>query len=175
MAGLDVNEFKRHGESFLEFAVRKQKVKHVERLLKHPSTKLTTRASNLILKNKVMKRFLSLLFERGLPANPSYVIKALQKNDSQLLQGALSSLEEHGTPVWTQIAQKLKCPILNSPSADLVQTPQGQLYDRQSLLQWINAHHTDPLTRETLYPNDLRDRAEIIPELLEVIKQLTNL
>ena len=172
-AGMDVNEFKRHGETFLELAVRKQKVKHVERLLKHPRTKLTKRASNLILKNKIMKKFLNLLFERGLPADPSYIIKALQKNDTPLLQGAISSLEENGPPIWTQIAEKLKCPILNEPSADLVQTPQGQLYDRQSLLQWINEHHTDPLTRQQLYSSDLRQRSEIIPELLEVIKELT--
>ena len=120
-----------------------------------------------------MKKFLNLLFERGLPADPSYIIKALQKNDTPLLQGAISSLEENGPPIWAQIAEKLKCPILNEPSADLVQTPQGQLYDRQSLLQWINEHHTDPLTRQQLYSSDLRQRSEIIPELLEVIKELT--
>ena len=120
-----------------------------------------------------MKKFLNLLFERGLPADPTYIVKALQKNDTPLLQGAISSLEENGPPVWRQIAEKLKCPILNEPTADLVQTPQGQLYDRQSLLQWINANHTDPLTRQELYSSDLRQRSEIIPELIEVIKELT--
>lgn len=174
-AGMDVNEFKRKGETFLEMAVRKQKVKHVEKLLKHPRTKLTSRASKLILKDKVMKRFLSLLFERGLPADPSYVIKALRKNDSELLAGALSSLEENGPPIWKKIAERLRCPILSTVSADLVQTPQGQLYDRVSLTQWISAHHTDPLTRATLYTTDLRQRSEIIPELLEVIKELTSI
>ncbi len=173
-AGMDVNEFKRRGESFLELAVRKQKVKHVEKLLKHPRTKLTSRATTHILKDKVMKKFLNLLFERGLPANPSYVIKALKKNDSMLLIGALSSLETNGGPVWEQIAERLKCPILSTPTADLVQTPQGQLYDRQALTQWINANHTDPLTRQPLYIIDLRQRSDIIPELLEVIKQLTS-
>jgi hypothetical protein len=172
-AGLDVNEFKRHGESFLEMAVRKQKVKHVEKLLKHPRTKLTSRASKMILKDKVMKKFLGLLFERGLPADPSYVTKALRKNDTELLIGALTSLEANGPPIWKKLAERLKCPILATPSADLVQTPQGQLYDRQALTQWINANHTDPLTRATLYITDLRQRSEIIPELLEVIKQLT--
>lgn len=173
-AGLDVNQFKRKGESFLEMAVRKQRVKHVAVLLKHPRTKLTPKATKIILKDKIMKKFLGLLFERGLPADPDYVIKALQRNDSELLVGALSSLEEHGPPIWGQIAEKLKCPILATPSADLVQTPQGQLYDRQSLTQWITANHTDPLTREPLYIDDLRQRVDIIPELLEVIKQLTN-
>jgi hypothetical protein len=172
-AGMNVNEFKRHGETFLEFAVRKQKVKHVERLLKHPRTKLTKRASNMILKNKIMKKFLHLLFERGMPADPSYVIKALQKNDTELLQGAISSLETNGPPIWREIAEKLKCPILNSQTADLVQTPQGQFYDRQSILQWINTNHTDPLTREQLYSSDLRERSEIIPELIEAIKDAT--
>ena len=172
-AGMDVNAFKRHGETFLELACRKQKVKHVEKLLKHPRTKLTTNATKMILKNKVMKKFLGLLFERGLPADPAYVMKALQKNDSELLVGALSSLEENGPPVWKQIAERLKCPILATPSADVVQTPQGQLYDRRALTQWIAANHTDPLTREPLYMTDLRQRDEIIPELLEVIKQLT--
>jgi hypothetical protein len=173
-AGLDPNEFKRHGETFLEMAVRKQKVKHVERLLKSPSTKLTTRASNMIIKNKIMKKFMGLLFERGLPADPAYVTKALTKNDTQLLQGAIASLEENGPPCWVQIAEKLRCPILASPSADLVQTPQGQYYDRSALTEWISSHHTDPLTRDQLYMNDLRDRADILPELLDYIKQLTS-
>ena len=173
-AGLDPNEFKRHGETFLELSVRKQKVKHVERLLKCPSTKLTTRASNMIIKNKIMKKFMGLLFERGLPADPAYVTKALQKNNTQLLQGALASLEENGPPCWVAIAERLRCPILATPSADLVQTPQGQYYDRSALTEWISGHHTDPLTRDQLYMNDLRDRAEILPELLDYIKQLTS-
>jgi len=172
-AGLNVNEYRRHGETFLEMAVRKQKVKHVEKLLKHPHTKLTTRASKLILKDKVMKKFLGLLFERGLPADPSYVVKALRKNDTELLVGALASLEVNGPPVWKKLAERLRCPILATPSADLVQTPQGQFYDRKAITQWITAHHNDPLTRGTLYITDLRQRSEIIPELLEVIKQLT--
>ena len=48
-AGLDVNQFKRKGESFLEMAVRKQRVKHVAVLLKHPRTKLTPKATKIIL------------------------------------------------------------------------------------------------------------------------------
>lgn len=173
-AGMDVNSFKRHGETFLEMAVRKQKVKHVERLLKHPSTKLTTRASNMIIKNKVMKKFMGLLFERGLPADPSYVIKALKKNDTDLLQGALASLEQHGPRCWEAVIEKLKCPILANVSADFVQTPQGQIYDRVALTEWVSAHHTDPLTREQLYITDLRQRGEILPEILDFIKDITS-
>ena len=158
---------------FLEMAVRKQKVKHVERLLKHPATKLTTRASNLIIKNKIMKKFMGLLFERGLPADPSYVIKALKKNDTELLQGAITSLESNSS-VWEQIAEKLRCPILANVSTDLVQTPQGQYYDRVALTEWVASHHTDPLTRQQLYMSDLRDRAEILPEILDYIKEMTS-
>ena len=172
-SGLDVNEFKRHGETFLEMAVRKQKVKHVERLLKHPATKLTTRASNLIIKNKIMKKFMGLLFEKGLPAAPSYVIKALKKNDTELLQGAITSLENNSS-VWEQIAEKLRCPILANVSTDLVQTPQGQYYDRSALTEWVSAHHNDPLTRAPLTLGDLRDRAEILPEILDYIKTVTS-
>lgn len=173
-AGLDPNEFKRHGETFLEMSVRKQKVKHVERLLKCPSTKLTTRASNLIIKNKIMKKFMGLLFERGLPADPSYVTKALQKNDTQLLQGAIASLEDNGPACWSTIAEKLRCPILANVTTDLVQTPQGQYYDRSALTEWISSHHTDPLTREALYMTDLKQRSEILPEIIDFIKQLTS-
>jgi len=173
-AGLDPNEFKRRGETFLEMAVRKQKVKHVERLLKCPSTKLSTRASNLIIKNKIMKKFMGLLFERGLPADPAYVTKALQKNDTQLLQGAIASLEENGPPCWATIAEKLRCPILANVTTDLVQTPQGQYYDRSALTEWISSHHTDPLTREALYMTDLKQRGEILPEIIDYIKQMTS-
>lgn len=173
-SGLDPNEFTRHGETFLEIAARKQKVKHVERLLKHPRTKLTTRASNLIIKNKIMKKFMGLLFERGLPADPSYVIKALKKNDTELLQGAIASLENSGPRCWAAIAEKLRCPILASPTADLVQTPQGQYYDRVALTEWVASHHTDPLTRQQLYMSDLRDRADILPEILDYIKEMTS-
>ena len=170
-AGMDVNEFKRNGETFLELAVRKQKVKHVHRILKHPQTRLTHRATTLIMKNKIMKKFLHLLFSRGLPADPKYILTALKKNDSDLLRGALASLE-NADKVWGEIAQRLTCPILNDVTADLVQTPQGQLYDRQSLLQWISANHTCPLTRQELYSGDLRQRSEIIPELVDIIKNI---
>lgn len=173
-SGLDVNQFKRHTETFLEMAVRKQKVKHVERLLKHPRTKLTTRASSLIIKNKVMKKFMGLLFERGLPANPKYVYEALRKNDTELLQGALNSLEIHGDSKWERIIEKIKCPILNAPTADMVQTPQGQIYDRVSLTEWVSSNHTDPLTRQPLYISDLRQRNEILEEIIDYIKNETS-
>lgn len=173
-SGLDVNQFKRHTETFLEMAVRKQKVKHVERLLKHPRTKLTTRASSLIIKNKVMKKFMGLLFERGLPANPKYVYEALKKNDTELLQGALNSLEMHGDSKWEQVIEKLKCPILNAPSADIVQTPQGQIYDRCSVTEWISSNHTDPLTRQPLYISDLSQRNDILNDIIDFIKNVTS-
>lgn len=172
--GLDVNQFKRHTETFLEMAIRKQKVKHVERLLKHPRTKLTTRASSLIIKNKVMKKFMGLLFERGLPANPKYVYEALRKNDTELLQGALNSLEIHGDSKWQRVIEKIKCPILNAPTADMVQTPQGQIYDRVSLTEWVSSNHTDPLTRQPLYISDLRQRNEILEEIIDYIKNETS-
>jgi hypothetical protein len=172
-SGLDVNQFKRHNETFLEMAVRKQKVKHVERLLKHPRTKLTDRASNLIIKNKVMKKFMGLLFERGLPANPKYVTEALKKNDTELLQGALTSLEIHGNSGWLAVIEKLKCPILSAPTADMVQTPQGQIYDRVALTEWVSSNHTDPLTREELYLHDLKQRSEILDEILNFIRDAT--
>ena len=167
-AGLNVNDYNRKGESILEIAVRKHKVKHVGLLLKHPPTKLTQKASTGILKDKVMKQYIGLLFERGLPADPSYVTKALKENNTMLLQGALTSLQ------WEEVIEYLKCPILNSPTADLVQTPQGQLYDKQSILQWIHAHHTDPLTRAPLYEADLRTRADILPDVLQHIKEITS-
>ena len=120
-----------------------------------------------------MKKFMGLLFEKGLPADPSYVIKALKKNDTELLQGAITSLENNSS-VWEQIAEKLRCPILANVSTDLVQTPQGQYYDRSALTEWVSAHHNDPLTRAPLTLGDLRDRAEILPEILDYIKTVTS-
>ena len=58
---------------------------------------------------------MGLLFERGLPANPKYVYEALRKNDTELLQGALNSLEIHGDSKWERIIEKIKC-LWNHPN-----------------------------------------------------------
>lgn len=171
-AGFDPNVFKTQQRTFLEIAAQKCKVKHVELLLENTTTRLTPRAAKFILKNKFMKKFLPLLFERGLPANPGYVIQALQQNNSDLLKGALAALMRNDPEKrWFKINETLTCPMLLHPTANLVQTPQGQFYDGTALLQWITQHETDPLTRQRLIADDLRTRDEIIPEIIQIIQQ----
>ena len=172
-AGMDPNQWKHLGLNFLETAARKCKIKHVEELLKCNETRLSPKAAKFVLKNKHMKKFLPLLFEKGLPCTPLYVIQALQRNDSELLKGALISLQKNDPQKqWQNIAETLTCPILNYPTTNLVQTPQGQLYDGPALLQWIESNETDPLTRQRLVPGDLRNRDEILPEIIGAIRQL---
>tara|TARA_Y100000389_G_C17418466_1_gene495171 strand:+ start:413 stop:1141 length:729 start_codon:yes stop_codon:yes gene_type:complete len=166
-AGMKPNATK-NGQTLLEIAVRKKKTKHVQALLKQTNIKLSVRATNGILKH--MTQFLGLLFTRGLKAKPIFVYRALKKNNSMLLQGALTYLEKEQK--WKNVSEYLKCPILNTPTADFVQTPQGQLYDRHCITQWVKSHNTDPLTRDTLYLEDLKQRSAILPSVMEHIKQL---
>ena len=120
-----------------------------------------------------MKKFLPLLFERGLPANPGYVIQALQQNNSDLLRGSLTALirTDPTKKRWAKVEETLTCPLLLQATTDLVQTPQGQFYDGPSLLRWIGEHETDPLTRQRLIVDDLRTREDIVPEIIQLIQQ----
>lgn len=172
-AGFDPNTYKHLQRTFLELAAQKCKVRHVELLLENTSTKLTPRAAKFILKNKFMKKFLPLLFERGLPANPGYVIQALQQNNSDLLRGSLTALirTDPTKKRWAKVEETLTCPLLLQATTDLVQTPQGQFYDGPSLLRWIGENETDPLTRQRLIVDDLRTREDIVPEIIQLIQQ----
>ena len=154
---------KKHGESLLEIAVRKRKKKHVRILLQNNAPLSKTATYGII---KHMKQYLNLLFAKGLPASPSYVYYAIKHKNTSLLQGALKYLEKEEK--WAKVAEYLTCPILNTPTADIVQTPQGQIYDKQCITQWINNKHTDPLTREHLYITDLLE-----VDVTDKIKQIT--
>jgi hypothetical protein len=47
------------------------------------------------------------------------------------------------------------CPITQMPVLQGVRTPNGRIYEKKPLVQWINQHGTDPLTREKLTKDQL--------------------
>ena len=58
----------------------------------------------------------------------------------------------------TSVPRSFLCPISMELMTQPVVSPSGITYDRQSLANWIEAHHTDPATQaplkiDHLYPN----------------------
>lgn len=50
-----------------------------------------------------------------------------------------------------------ECGITHEVPIDCVRTPQGQIYERSAIIEWIEREHTDPLTRLPLHVRDLID------------------
>lgn len=65
-----------------------------------------------------------------------------------------------------------QCGITHEVPVDCVRTPQGQIYERETIVAWIRARHTDPMTRGPLEEKDLIDDNEAT---LNVTKDLARI
>lgn len=70
--------------------------------------------------------------------------------------------------------EKFVCPITQEPFIDPVISPNGRVYERASIEQWVREHETDPFTREPLRLEDLRtDHTTLGKHCKELKKMLT--
>jgi hypothetical protein len=58
-----------------------------------------------------------------------------------------------------------ECPITLAPLRDPVRTPGGQVYEREAITVWLEAHGTDPLTRACVRVSDLRPARDVLRAL----------
>ncbi len=59
------------------------------------------------------------------------------------------------------LPDNLLCSILQDIPEQLVVTPYGNVFDKASITNWINTHHTCPLTRQPLQLHDLMENAKL--------------
>jgi hypothetical protein len=59
----------------------------------------------------------------------------------------------------------IECPITLAPLRDPVRTPGGQVYEREAITVWLEAHGTDPLTRACVRVSDLRPARDVLRAL----------
>lgn len=172
-AGLDINAWRhRNGDDLTTYLSRRYKTKHLKHILSWESLQLSNEAIEMIHSDAYQKKeFTSLLFARGMPATKEHALDALKNNDSSTLGHILDTLQKSDNK-WDDIIELLTCPITQEITADLVQTPSRHLYDRAALINWIKRNQTCPLTRAELYIDDLKERDDILPDIIQRIKSI---
>lgn len=172
-AGLNINAWRaRNGDDLATFLSRRYKTKHLKHVLSWEALQLSKAAIDMVLSDDYQKReFTSLLFARGMPARKEHALDALKNNDSTTLGHILETLQKADNK-WNDIVELLTCPITQEITADLVQTPSRHLYDREALVNWIKQNQSCPLTRAELYIDDLKERDDILPDIIQRIKRL---
>lgn len=172
-AGLDINPWRhRNGDDFATFLSRRYKTKHLKHVLSWEQLQLSKEAIDMIISDDYQKKeFTSLLFARGMPARKEHALDALKNNDSTTLGHILETLQKQDNK-WDDIVELLTCPITQEITADLVQTPSRHLYDREALVNWIKQNQTCPLTRAELYIDDLKERDDVLPDIIQRIKSI---
>jgi len=172
-AGLDINTWRyRNGDDYATYLSRRYKTKHLKHVLSWENLQLSNEAIRMITSDDYQKKeFTSLLFARGMPATKEHALDALKSNDSTTLGHILDTLQKADNK-WDDIIELLTCPITQEITADIVQTPSRHLYDRHALVNWIKKNQTCPLTRAELYIDDLKERDDILPDIITRIKEL---
>ena len=66
------------------------------------------------------------------------------------------------------------CPITQEYMKHPVLTPSGNYYEKKAIIKWINAHHTDPMTREKLTVNMLVEDHEFKKKIKKLKKKKKN-
>lgn len=74
-----------------------------------------------------------------------------------------------------ELPENLLCSILQDIPEQLVVTPYGNVFDRTSIVNWINTHHTCPLTRQPLKIHDLMENAKLAAMAAAVSQHLKTL
>lgn len=69
----------------------------------------------------------------------------------------------------------LLCSILQDMPKDLVVTPNGHLFSRKAITNWIATHHTCPLTRQPLQESDLMEHKKLSTMVEVVTNQFDDL
>ena len=66
------------------------------------------------------------------------------------------------------------CPITQEYMKHPVLTPSGNYYEKKAIIKWINAHHTDPMTREKLTVDMLVEDHEFGKKIKKLRKKKKN-
>lgn len=72
-----------------------------------------------------------------------------------------------------EIPQSFLCPITHNIMTDPVIDKEGNSWERQSILDWISAHHTSPMTRNRLEAADLSPN-RALKDLIEAFQRGEN-
>lgn len=149
----------------LEHACAHSRIGHIEILLKDPRTSVSQNVCRFMIRQTKQQRFAPRAIELCDNVVPNMILEAVVANVTEALTSVMAKLEliyeDH--PQWDELTHMLTCCILNDYTTDIVKTPvNDHYYDRQSILKWVRAKGSDPLTREPLQESDLMLRSEFL-------------